>query len=53
VAYTQIADSDRDLADAPMTVLQTARFLWDVKPMMADSEREELVALFGRQPGRR
>jgi hypothetical protein len=32
------------MADAPMTVVETARFLKDVKPMMSDSEHEELVA---------
>ncbi|MEO8595896.1 MAG: type II toxin-antitoxin system RelE/ParE family toxin [Candidatus Solibacter sp.] len=38
------------MADAPMTVVETARFLKDVKPMMADSEREELVAFVGANP---
>ena len=42
-----------DMADAPMTVVETARFLKDVKSMMSDSEREQLVAFLGaptRQP---
>lgn len=38
------------MADAPMTVVETARFLKDAKPMMSDSEREELVAFLGANP---
>jgi hypothetical protein len=38
------------MADAPMTVIETARFLKDAKPMMSDSEREELVAFVGSNP---
>lgn len=33
-----------------MTVVETARFLKDVKSMMSDSEREELVAFLGSNP---
>jgi len=33
-----------------MTVVETARFLKDVKPMMSDSEREELVTFVGANP---
>ena len=33
-----------------MTVVETARFLKDAKPLMSDSEREELVALVGANP---
>jgi mRNA-degrading endonuclease RelE of RelBE toxin-antitoxin system len=33
-----------------MTVVETARFLKDVKPMMSDSAREELVAFLGANP---
>ncbi len=33
-----------------MTVVETARFLKDVKPMMSDSEREELVAFVAANP---
>ncbi len=33
-----------------MTVVETARFLKDVKPLMQDSEREELVAFVGANP---
>jgi hypothetical protein len=38
------------MTDAPMTVVETARFLKDVKSMMSDSEREELVAFLGDNP---
>ena len=38
------------MTDAPMTVVETARFLKDVKSMMSDSEREELVAFLGSNP---
>ena len=38
------------MADAPMTVVETARFLKDAKPLMSDSEREELVAFVGANP---
>ena len=40
----------KEMADAPMTVVETARFLKDVKSMMSDSEREELVAFLGSNP---
>ena len=33
-----------------MTVVETARFSKDVKPMMSDSEREELVAFVAANP---
>jgi len=29
------------MADAPMTVVETAPFLKDAKPLMSDSKREE------------
>jgi len=38
------------MADAPMTVVETARFLKDAKPMLSDSEREELVTFLGTNP---
>lgn len=38
------------MTDAPMTVVETARFLRDVKSMMSDSEREEVVAFLGANP---
>ena len=38
------------MADIPMTVVETARFLKDAKPLMSDSEREELVAFVGANP---
>lgn len=41
---------EKDMVDAPMTVVETARFLKDVKPMMSDSEREELVSFVGANP---
>ena len=33
-----------------MTVVETARFLKDAKPLMSDSEREELVVFVGANP---
>src|ERR1039457_1703548 len=39
------------MADAPMAVVETARFLKDAKPLMRDLEREELVAFVGTNPG--
>ena len=38
------------MADAPMTVVETARFLNDTKALMQDSEREELVVFVGGNP---
>jgi hypothetical protein len=38
------------MADTPMTVVETARFLKDVRPIMSDSEREELVAFVAANP---
>ncbi len=38
------------MADAPMTVVETARFRKDVKPMMSESEHDELVAFVGANP---
>lgn len=38
------------MADAPMTVVETGRFLKDVKPIMSNSEREKLVAFVGANP---
>ena len=38
------------MPDPPMTVVETARFLKDVKSMMSDSEREELVAFLATNP---
>ncbi len=38
------------MTDPPMTVVETARFLKDVKTMMPDSEREEAVAFLGANP---
>jgi hypothetical protein len=38
------------MLDPPMTVVETARFLKDVKSMISDSEREELVAILAGNP---
>lgn len=38
------------MADAPMTVVETARFLKDAKPLLSDGERADLVALIGANP---
>ena len=48
--YTQIAYSE-GAADAAMTVVETERFLKDAKSLMSDSERAELVAFVGANPG--
>jgi len=34
----------------PMTVVETHRFLTDVKPLLSDSERADLVAFLGANP---
>jgi hypothetical protein len=38
------------MADAPMTVVETAGFLKHAARLMSDSEREELVAFVGANP---
>jgi hypothetical protein len=38
------------MADAPMTVIETGRFLVDSKTLMPDSAREQLVAFVGANP---
>ena len=38
------------MTDIPMTVVETARFLKDAKPLMSDSEREDLVASVAANP---
>ena len=38
------------MADAPMTVVETERFLKDVRPLLSDAERAELVAFIGANP---
>ncbi|HLK62381.1 MAG TPA: type II toxin-antitoxin system RelE/ParE family toxin [Bryobacteraceae bacterium] len=38
------------MLNVPMTVVETARFLKDMKPMMSDSARGELVAFLGANP---
>jgi hypothetical protein len=38
------------MAEVPMTVVETVRFLNDAEPMMSDSEREELVTFVGANP---
>ena len=38
------------MADVPMTVVETERFLKDVRPLPSDAERAELVAFIGTNP---
>jgi len=38
------------MADVPMTVVETERFLKDVRPLLSDAERAELVAFIGATP---
>jgi hypothetical protein len=38
------------MADAPMTVVETERFLKDARPLLPDDERAELVAFIGANP---
>ena len=38
------------MADAPMTVVETAEFLKHAQRLMSDSEREALVAFVGANP---
>lgn len=38
------------MADAPMTVVETAEFLKRVARLMPDSEREQVVAFVGANP---
>lgn len=38
------------MVNTPMTVVETARFLKDAKPLMPASEREELVVFVGANP---
>src|SRR5215472_17224943 len=38
------------MADAPMTVVETAELLRRTNPLMSDEEREELVAYLGANP---
>ena len=38
------------MADAPMTVVETEEFLRKAKPLMSETEREELVAFLGANP---
>ena len=38
------------MADAPMTVAETERFLKDAGPLLSDAERAELVAFIGANP---
>jgi len=48
--HAQIAYSRKSMADAPMTVVETERFLTDVKPLLSHAERAELVAFIGANP---
>jgi len=38
------------MAGAPMTVVETARFLKDARPLVSDPERAEIVAFIGANP---
>ena len=38
------------MADAPMTAVETGRFLKDARPLLPDEERAELVAFVGANP---
>jgi hypothetical protein len=38
------------MGDAPMTVVETERFLKDVNPLLSDADRAELVAFVGANP---
>ncbi|HET8547253.1 MAG TPA: type II toxin-antitoxin system RelE/ParE family toxin [Bryobacteraceae bacterium] len=38
------------MANAPMTVVETAEFLRKVKPLLSESERAELVAFIAANP---
>ena len=38
------------MADVPMTVVETERFLKDVRPLLSDAERAELVAFIAANP---
>ena len=38
------------MADAPVTVVETEEFLRKAKPLVSDSEREELVAFMAANP---
>ena len=38
------------MADAPMTVVETEEFLRKTKPLMSETEREDLVAFPGANP---
>ena len=47
---TQIAYSSINMAEAPMTVVETEEFLRKAKPLMSDAEREDLGAYLGANP---
>lgn len=38
------------MADAPMTVVETERFLKDIRPLLSDAQRAELVAFIAANP---
>ena len=48
--YAQIAYSKKSMADAPMTVVETERFLKDARTLLSDFDRAELVAFIGANP---
>lgn len=47
--YTQFAYT-KGMQRAPMTVVETERFLRDAQPLMPESERSELVAFVAANP---
>ena len=49
-SYTQVAYTDSEMAAAPMTVVETERFLRDTKLLMSDTERAVLVEFVGAHP---
>jgi len=46
IAYREV----ESMPDPPMTVVETARFLRDVRSIMSDSEREKLVTFVAANP---
>ena len=38
------------MADTPMTVVETGEFLRKAKPLMSETQREDLVAFLGTNP---
>ena len=47
-SYTQVAYTHNAMVAAPMTVVETERFLKDTKLLMSDAERAVLGSSLGR-----